>query len=1282
MSNPSRPPTSSWRPWKDLFTRRAEVVSDECTALLCKKCRKIDFLRTQDFSAFAQCTLPKSQWGRYGVIGFNPRLVCLKPGLNSRIRAITIRTSSLGSLSNTRAAQACIFCALLLDALKEQSEFLDASLTQIDTYFLEWRYTPRHPTDWPWKYSWGADEAFNRHLQVFLSKSTFARLPRMPFFAKKGTVKSIIAPISSDGETLMKARRVQDHVNFQLLRKQLACCEQWHGKLCRATAATSPTERLVSHLVLVDVVDMRLVVPSKPCKYVALSYVWGSHGENSFLTTVNKIEKLKVAGALSQNWDDIPATVQDAISVVQALGEQYLWVDSLCIVQDDISSKHANIDRMADIYAGACFTIVAATGEHAQAGLPGVLQGSRRRRQRRADLGNGLELTVLDDIRFLLERSPWMQRGWTQEWVLSSRSLIFLDGQVVFSCRNATWREDFVAEERPTHNRGLSNVDHSFLSLNFELRNFNLPYYQTKTDLNQNIDEILGSVIARYTRRKLAYDDDILDAIHGVLSEYAKALNSFVLMGTIATMVDWVILLKATRTASRRTQLPSWSWAAWAGVPLQEKRPFRNLTWIRKCCWIVWHHRGSLAESITKLENGRMSGLHCNGHPSTTSTESEVWSTYNFPQFVQWHVLKYGRTVEVTRVDLPEELSCNPAIPLKLGLLQFWTFVTKLPLGVVREVISEVENGTEAVGVVEVVDCDGITCGNICLNSNANPSAMQLGGYEVLLLSEQEHSWGGCAYAKNRKHKSGRDPARKIVEKKLNVLLVSWNGPIAEKVGSGWIYQETLNFLGDQAISPTTHNPSETKPKRGALTATKAWVILFVHAACCISLAVAMALGLDGYEIIIGLWSAVVLWAFARHMMTHKTGSGPRTRATAFRMIRWKLPPGFGSLHDFSGWAISAAVVAILIQAYIGPILTGSVNWDAAFHVSSNAVSVSSVDPTADFSVWYWYNAQGSFDKKAYLRAAAGYANLAWADTSTVDYQGKSTVGNGCRHVVNDMGLPRNSVLVDATLPGDDLTLVGDDPFGYYRGGVTLVYDTKNLRKYPDTTSEPPPANKFSGTMTVALMLARRNYEKDPPCAQLPNTKFGDVRKLPYLLQTARSTGGDENCFLLGKIDFVAGVTKSTRATYLGPRVVEDMAPMKDVVFEPNPWVQEAIWLLPDLLAMLAVSNVSQPPTFNNVDNYVRGIVRQGYLGAWDMLSHSFDTEGPSYDAFRADPRLVASVSLPRAFSWLGASLLMTLSGVLVLGFVLSADDFKPPPQGGMGWDPNHLDGFLGAFAA
>jgi hypothetical protein len=94
---------------------------------------------------------------------------------------------------------------------------------------------------------------------------------------------------------------------------------------------------------------------------------------------------------------------------------------------------------------------------------------------------------------------------------------------------------------------------------------------------------------------------------------------------------------------------------------------------------------------------------------------------------------------------------------------------------------------------------------------------------------------------------------------------------------------------------------------------------------------------------------------------------------------------------------------------------------------------------------------------------------------------------------------------------------------------------------------------------------------------------------------------------------------------------------------------------------MLAVSNVSLPTTFENIDGYVSGIVRQGYLAAWNMLHHSFDEQGPSYQGYPAQDRLVADASFVRVFDFLGISLFMTLCGIFALALVLDSADLMSP---------------------
>ncbi|KAK1455634.1 heterokaryon incompatibility protein [Colletotrichum melonis] len=95
--------------------------------------------------------------------------------------------------------------------------------------------------------------------------------------------------------------------------------------------------------------------------YVALSYVWGQ--ASSATATLANIAALQSPGAL--DGQDIPATIWEAMELTRLLGERYLWVDRLCIVQDDKDAKPAQLLGMADIYGGATLTIVAAQGRGA-----------------------------------------------------------------------------------------------------------------------------------------------------------------------------------------------------------------------------------------------------------------------------------------------------------------------------------------------------------------------------------------------------------------------------------------------------------------------------------------------------------------------------------------------------------------------------------------------------------------------------------------------------------------------------------------------------------------------------------------------------------------------------------------------------------------------------------------------------------------------------------------------------------------------------------------------------
>lgn len=128
---------------------------------------------------------------------------------------------------------------------------------------------------------------------------------------------------------------------------------------------------------LIDLQKDCLVDARAGHRYAALSYVWGD--SNHFLLEQHAVKKLRAPGSLSSL--PIPLTVRDAMTATKAIGLRYLWVDALCIVQDDDAIKTKVVAYMHHVYGGAAVTIVAADSAHADAGLPGVRSGTRRLRQ-------------------------------------------------------------------------------------------------------------------------------------------------------------------------------------------------------------------------------------------------------------------------------------------------------------------------------------------------------------------------------------------------------------------------------------------------------------------------------------------------------------------------------------------------------------------------------------------------------------------------------------------------------------------------------------------------------------------------------------------------------------------------------------------------------------------------------------------------------------------------------------------------------------------------------------
>lgn len=235
-----------------------------------------------------------------------------------------------------------------------------------------------------------------------------------------------------------------NQIDFNLVAAWIdECCDN-HSE-CGSTLSqqalgiTLPAESL-----LIDVHEQCLVTARADHRYAALSYVWGD--AKQFLLKQQNEKVLRTPGSLSGL--PIPLTVRDAMTLTKEIRLKYLWVDALCIVQDNDTIKARLIACMHHIYGGAAVTIVAVDGAHANSGLPGVRKGTRQLEQTFAKAA-GIRLVARSSyLDRTVRLSKYNQRGWTyQESCLSNRLLYITSKGIIFRCSQAFRTEEAMFEE-------------------------------------------------------------------------------------------------------------------------------------------------------------------------------------------------------------------------------------------------------------------------------------------------------------------------------------------------------------------------------------------------------------------------------------------------------------------------------------------------------------------------------------------------------------------------------------------------------------------------------------------------------------------------------------------------------------------------------------------------------------------------------------------------------------------------------------------------------------------
>lgn len=363
--------------------------------------------------------------------------------------------------------------------------------------------------------------------------------------------------------------------SFELARCWLDECKLNHD-LCQHLRKSPPdieasedSNFLPTRLIDVSGTLPRLVENSeigRREKYLALSHCWGG---------------IKILRLLEGNFDDMKAgiqvdrlsrTFQDALLITRKLGYRYIWIDSLCIIQDSEDDWRIEAKKMSQVYGTADVTI-AAIGADGKAGCFRRRNPLLRRPGRLTEssgspiYGYGFlkagEHNLLEDAPGIpgLSNLPLLRRAWVvQERLISDRVIYYGYEGLMWECALCT-----VSEFRPQI-VPVPVLKYAEEPLKYILRRILKMESNSDPRVKNLFLEVWLRVMETYTQSALTFAADRIAALAGIAGMIKSSTGMDYLAGLWVDLFPEALMWWPGVPQSK-LPLPSWSWLSW-NVPI------------------------------------------------------------------------------------------------------------------------------------------------------------------------------------------------------------------------------------------------------------------------------------------------------------------------------------------------------------------------------------------------------------------------------------------------------------------------------------------------------------------------------------------------------------------------------------------------------------------------------------------------------------------------------------------------------------------------------------------